>query len=93
MSETAPPHVSIVIPVHNNADTIEEQLGLDQPGGVRAYYQALLKQGLDAHVAQHRMMDCLGEMLRQAGLKAAPPDPGIYLNCLAQLCGARAFGR
>ncbi len=72
---------------------IEEQLGLDQPGGVRAYYQTLLKQGLDAHAAQHRMMDCLGEMLRQAGLKAAAPDPGIYLSCLAQLCGTRTFSR
>ena len=72
---------------------IEEQLGLDQPRGVCAHYQTLLKQGQDAHAAQHRMMDCMGEMLRQAGLKAGAPDPGIYLSCLAQLCGMRTFSR
>ncbi len=72
---------------------IEEQLGLDQPSGVRAYYQTRLKQGLDEHAAQHRMMDCMGEMLWQAGRQSVAPDPGIYLSCLAQLCGTRAFGR
>jgi hypothetical protein len=72
---------------------IEEQLGLDQPSGVRAHYQTLLKHGLDEHTAQHHMMDCMGEMLWQAGRQAATPDPKIYLNCLAQLCGTRAVGR
>ena len=72
---------------------IEEQLGLDQPKGVRAHYQTLLEQGQDEHAAQHRMMDCMGEMLRQAGLEAGAPDPGIYLSCLAQLCGTRTFSR
>ena len=72
---------------------IEEQLAMDQPKGVSAYYQALLKQGQDPHAAQHRMMDCLGEMLRQAGLRAGGADPGIYLSCLAQLCRSGTFSR
>ncbi len=72
---------------------IEEQLAIDQPDGVRACYQALLKQGLDEHATQHRMMDCMGEMLWQAGRLSSAPDPGIYLNCLAQLCDTRAFNR
>ena len=72
--------------------TLEEQLGLDQPRGVRGYYQALLQQGLDEHAAQHRMMDCLGEMLWQAGRQSGPPDMGLYMRCLAQGGGSRTFG-
>jgi hypothetical protein len=69
---------------------IEEQLSIDQPGGIRAYYQTLLKQGPDEHTAQHRMMDCMGEMLWQAGRNQSAPDPGLYLDCLARLCGKPA---
>ena len=72
---------------------IEEQLAIDQPSGVRAHYQVLLKQGLDEHATQHRMMDCMGEMLWQASRRAGAPDPGIYLDCLAQLCGTGTFNR
>ena len=66
---------------------IEEQLSIDRPGGIRAYYRTLLQQGPDEHAAQHRMMDCLGEMLWQAGRSQSAPDPGLYLGCLARLCG------
>ena len=66
---------------------IEEQLSVDQPSGIRAYYQALLKREPDDHSAQHRVMDCLGEMLWQADRQQSVPDPILYLTCLAQLCG------
>ena len=65
---------------------IEEQLAVDQPSGICVYYQTLLKQGLDAHEAQHRIMDCLGEMLSQAERHAGAPDFAVYLACLARLC-------
>ncbi len=65
---------------------IEEQLSVDQPSGIRAYYQTLLKQELDEHGAQHRIMDCLGEMLWQADRHGSAPDSAAYLACLAQLC-------
>lgn len=70
---------------------IEEQVNLDQPPGVREHYHALLRQGLDGHAVQHRMMDCLGEMLRQAPGRPSGPDPRLYLDCLAQLGGGRAL--
>ncbi|HEX9626560.1 MAG TPA: DUF1841 family protein [Acidiferrobacterales bacterium] len=64
---------------------IEEQLSIDQPSGVRARFQALLEREADAHRAQHRMMDCLAEMLWQASREAAAPDPAGYLDCLGRL--------
>lgn len=65
--------------------SIEEQLALDQPVGVRAHYQRLLKRLADEHAVQHRMMECLGEMLWRAARNASAPQEAVYLDCLARL--------
>ncbi len=64
--------------------SIEEQLALDQPAGVRAHYQRLLKRLPDEHAVQHQMMECLGEMLWQAARNAGAPQESVYLDCLAR---------
>jgi hypothetical protein len=64
--------------------SIEEQLALDQPAGVRAHYQRLLQRLPDEHAVQHQMMECLGEMLWQAARSASPPQESVYLDCLAR---------
>lgn len=64
--------------------SIEEQLALDQPAGVRAHYQRLLKRLPDEHAVQHQMMECLGEMLWQAARNAGVPQESVYLDCLAR---------
>ena len=68
---------------------IEEQLSIDQPPGIRTYYQKLLSRHPDEHTVQHRMMECLGEMLWQASRQAAAPQAAIYLDCLRRLLDAR----
>ena len=68
---------------------IEEQLSIDQPPGIRDYYQKLLSRHPDEHTVQHRMMECLGEMLWQASRQAAAPQAAIYLDCLRRLLDAR----
>lgn len=65
--------------------SIEEQLALDQPAGVRAHYQRLLQRLPDEHAVQHQMMECLGEMLWQAARHAGAPQESVYLDCLARL--------
>jgi hypothetical protein len=67
---------------------IEEQLGLDQPPGVLALYRRLAARHPDEHDAQHRMMECLAEMLWRAGREQHAPDPSVYLGCLQRLLGA-----
>lgn len=62
---------------------IEEGLMLDEPRGVRDRYQRLRAHHPDEHELQHRMMDCLGAMLWQAGRSGQPPDTRAYLECLA----------
>ncbi len=63
---------------------IREQLSIDQPVGVRGYYQKLLTQSQDEMQAQHEMMDCLAEMIWQAQRQKTAFDPAIYFDCLAK---------
>lgn len=64
--------------------TIEEQLSIGQPQGIRAHFQRLSERLQSEHEAQHRMMECLGEMLWQAQRHSTAPDATIYLDCLAR---------
>jgi len=62
--------------------TIEEQISINQPAGIRAHFMRLTQQYESEHDAQHRMMECLGEMVWQAQRDRTQPDAAIYLACL-----------
>ena len=63
--------------------TIEEQISIDQPPGIRAHFVRLTFQFESEHDAQHRMMECLSEMIWQAQRNRTQPDASIYLECLS----------
>ncbi len=67
---------------------IEEQLSIDQPPGIRGWYQKLLSRYPDEHVVQHHMMECLGEMLWQASRRKTVPQEALYFDCLRRLTSA-----
>ena len=67
--------------------SIEEQLSIDQPHGLRALYQRLCERYGEVHSAQHAVMDGLAEMIWQAQRSASEPDPTVYLNCLRRQLG------
>lgn len=62
--------------------TIEEQISINQPAGIRAHFTRLTQHYQSEHDAQHRMMECLGEMIWQAQHNRTQPDAAIYLACL-----------
>jgi len=64
--------------------TIEEQISIDQPAGIRAHFTRLTHQLESEHDAQHAMMECLTEMIWQAQRNGSAPDAAIYLSCLEQ---------
>ena len=64
---------------------IREQLATDRPAGIIAAFGALMARVQDAHEAEHRMMECLGEALWQAQRSGQVPDEARYLECLRQL--------
>ncbi len=61
---------------------LKEQLQIDQPPGIRAAYEALLAKAGDAHEALHGAIECLAETIWRAQKDKAPPDAGLYLECL-----------
>lgn len=68
---------------------IQEQVSTDRPAGVRDLYRQLLVRYPDAHQLQHRLMECLGEMLWQAQRDGRAPDEAHYLDCVRALAGRR----
>jgi len=64
--------------------TIEEQISIDQPPGIRAHFARLTNKFGSEHDAQHRMMECLSEMIWQAQRGGTQPNVAIYFACLEQ---------
>ena len=62
--------------------TIEEQISINQPHGIRTHFQRLVEKHESEHNAQHHMMECLSEMIWQAQRNGTAPDANIYLSCL-----------
>lgn len=63
-----------------------EQLQTDRPPGVvKAYNMMVEKRRFDAHVIEHKMMDCLAASLWQSQRDSIPPDEVAYMACLMQL--------
>jgi hypothetical protein len=62
--------------------TIEEQISINQPHGIRSHFERLTHKFSSEHDAQHAMMECLGEMLWQAQRNNTAADAAIYLKCL-----------
>lgn len=62
--------------------SIEEQLSIDQPPGIRAAFETLQNRRGDRHEALHVVLDCLGETMWRAQRDHAEPDGAAYLECL-----------
>jgi hypothetical protein len=62
--------------------SIEEQISIGQPHGIREQFARLTRKHDSEHEAQHAMMDCLGEMIWQSQRNKTEPDAAIYINCL-----------
>ena len=68
---------------------LAEQLSINQPPGICQRFAELRDRLGDEHAAEHRAIDCLGEVLWQAQRTAATPDVASYLDCLARAGGTR----
>ncbi len=64
---------------------ILEQLGNDQPAGICDIRNKLLARYGDPHQVEHRMMECLANMLWRAQREGSPSDQLLYLDNLKSL--------
>jgi hypothetical protein len=62
--------------------SISEQIGIDQPPGIRQAFELLAARRGSAHEAQHEVMECLGEMLWTSQRSGQPPDGARYIDCV-----------
>ncbi len=60
--------------------SIEEQVSIDQPPGIRDAFRQLAARRGSAHDAHHEIMECLGEMLWTAQRNGTPPDGAAYVE-------------
>lgn len=58
---------------------IAEQLAIDQPPGIRAAFTRLTAR-MDAHAAQHVLLEALGEVVWAAQQQGVMPDHESYLE-------------
>ena len=62
--------------------SIDEQLAIDQPTGIRQAVELLAASRGSLHAAQHEVMDCLGEMVWASQRSGLPPDGHAYLDAV-----------
>lgn len=62
--------------------SITEQVGIDQPRGIKQAFELLRHRLRSVHQAQHEVMECLGEMIWASQRSGLPPDGQAYLDCV-----------
>jgi hypothetical protein len=65
--------------------SIREQVATNRPPGISAVFSALAAKTVDAHAAEHQMIDCLAETLWEAQSQNTAPDEQKYVERLHKL--------
>jgi hypothetical protein len=65
--------------------SISEQIAINQPAGIQQISERLSKQLDSEHDAQHRIMECLGQIMWEAQREGVPLSPEKYLEALKKL--------
>lgn len=62
--------------------SIAEQVGIDQPSGIRQAVELLAARRGSLHEAHHEVMECLGEMIWTSQRSGLPPDGPAYIEAV-----------
>ncbi len=74
-------HLSLHLAIH-------EQLSIDQPPGIRAAFDSL-RARMDAHEAEHVLLECLGETIWRAQRQGTAMDAQAYIEAIRLRAGQR----
>jgi len=64
---------------------IQEQVDTNRPTGIRDLYNRLLIKTGDPHQLEHKLMECLAEMIWQAQKDGKAPDEEQYVACIKSI--------
>lgn len=67
--------------------SIQEQISIDQPRGIRAAWQALLTRTGSEHGAAHALIDCLAQAIWRSQRANLPIDELAYRRAIAEAAG------
>jgi|TARA_B100001079_G_scaffold3120_1_gene2664 hypothetical protein len=62
--------------------SLREQLSINQPKGIRNYYDKIINKVKDPHEAEHIMMECIAEMIFLSQKNNTVMDHKAYISCL-----------
>ncbi len=62
--------------------SIQEQVSIDQPQGIRQAVELLAARRASLHEAHHEVMECLGEMIWASQRSGLPPDGSAYIEAV-----------
>ncbi len=62
--------------------SIQEQVAIDQPSGIRQAVELLAARRNSLHDAHHEVMECLGQMVWASQRSGLPPDGQAYIDCV-----------
>ena len=62
--------------------SLREQLSINHPHGINEIYQKIVNSAGDSHEAEHKMMDCIAEMIFSSQKNKLPMDHQAYIRCL-----------
>ena len=65
--------------------SLQDQLSLDQPKGIKEIYNSLVKKIKDTHRVEHIMMEQIAEMIFNSQKNNKPMDQEQYLRSLKEL--------
>jgi hypothetical protein len=65
--------------------SLQDQLSLDQPKGIKKIYNSLVKKIKDTHRVEHIMMEQIAEMIFNSQKNNKPMDQEQYLRSLKEL--------
>ena len=69
--------------------SIQEQMAIDQPTGIRQVVDLLAARRNSLHAAHHEVMECLGEMIWASQRSGLPPDGQAYIEAVRRRATAR----
>ena len=65
--------------------SLQDQISLDQPKGIKKIYNSLVKKIKDTHRVEHIMMEQIAEMIFNSQKNNKPMDQEQYLRSLKEL--------
>ena len=65
--------------------SISEQISIDQPPGIKDIAENLTQKLGSEHEAQHRIMECLGQVMWESQRDSIPLSPEKYIEALQKL--------